>query len=365
MTEDFTRTSRSRNKPRKPHRAREVVAVLALLAFVGVMAAAAGLSMLKGGKTDVTAGRPVQITIAQGASTASIAQQLADKGVVSSSFWFRFKARQSGLDSSLKPGTYELKTGMSDELVLQQLQKGPNVVYYDVPIPEGFTIEQIAARFAARAHVSEDEMLALARNGAAQFQPRHPYLSHVYDGSLQGYLFPKTYRVKKGTKPEAIIEMMLDQFDAEMADIDLKYAKSKGLDLNEVVTLASIIEREVRLAREYPLVSSVIYNRLDAGMRLQLDSTVFYFLPRGTKVITKADLANQNPFNTYQHAGLPPGPLANPGARALKAAAKPAKTKYYYYVLTGKDGSQTFATNYADFMVAVAKYRRTFVTPKK
>lgn len=329
-----------------------VVVALAVAAFAG------WYLLVKPDKSGVVAGRPVEVTIAKGASSAGIARQLSDAGVVRNALRFRLEARQAGLDAKLRPGTYSLATGMPDSTVLEKLRKGPDIVYYDVPIPEGFTVKQIAARFAARTGVSEDEFLALANTGAAQFVGKHPYLADAYGGSLQGYLFPATYRIKKGTKPDAIIEMMLAKFDTEIASVDLTAAKAKNLTVNDVIVIASIIEREVRLADEYPLVSSVIYNRLKIRMRLQLDSTVFFFLPEGTKIITKADLASDNPYNTYKHFGLPPGPLANPGARAIEAAAHPADTKYLYYVLTGKDGSQTFTTNYADFLKAVQKYHQ-------
>ena len=335
-------------------------ALALLLVAAGVAVAAGWYTFVRPDHAGVVAGKQLEVTIERGATTTSIARQLSDAGVIRNARAFQWRARRAKLDARLKPGTYSLATGMPDALVLDRLRRGPDIVYYDVPIPEGFTIEQIAARFAARTGVSEDEFLALAKTGAARFAARHPYLGDAYGGSLQGYLFPKTYRVKKGTSAEQIIEMMLSQFDEEVATIDLSAAKAKGLGLNDVVTLASIIEREVRLANEYPLVSSVIYNRLEIRMRLQLDSTVFYFLPPGTKIIRKSDLESDNPYNTYKHYGLPPGPLANPGARALEAAAHPAKTKYLYYVLTGKDGSQTFTTNYADFLKAVQKYKSVF-----
>ncbi len=337
-----------------------MLAALTLVLIVALAAAAVGWDLFLKPDTKMAPGKPVELTIARGSGTQTIAEQLSSAGVVKNALMFRWHARQAGVDGKLKPGQYLLATGMPDTLVLEKLQKGPNIVYYDVPIPEGFNVNQIAARFAARTGVSEAEMLQLLKHGAPQFAAEHPYVKGAYGDSLEGYLFPKTYRIKKGTRPEKIVDMMLDQFDEEIATVDLSYAKSKNLTVADVVTIASIIEREVRLSKEYPLVSSVIYNRLKAGMRLQLDSTVFYFLPPGTKVIRKSDLQNPNPYNTYANAGLPPGPLASPGLRAIEAAAHPAKTKYYYYVLTGKDGSQTFTNSYSDFLKAVEVYRRTF-----
>jgi UPF0755 protein len=253
-----------------------------------------------------------------------------------------------------------MATGSTYESVLKQLSNGPKIIYYEVAIPEGFTAKQVAARFAARANIPHDELLLLVTKGAPQFAQKYPYLEGAYGGSLEGFLFPKTYKVKKGTTATQVVEMMLDQFDAETSDLDLSAAKKRGMNLTDVVTIASILERETKLPKEYPVVASVIYNRLAQKMRLQLDSTVFYIAPEGTTSLTSSDLANPNPYNTYRHAGLPPGPICNPGLPALRAAAHPATTKYLYYVLTGKDGSQTFTTNYQDFLVAVQKYKKVF-----
>ena len=352
-----------RKRTRRKGAATAVVAVLILIAIAGAIAGIAW-DMLYRKQHNVPAGKTIELTIAPGESTAAIAQSLKDRGIVDNALMFRVKARSSEVDGKLKAGTYNLVTGMGYDAALTKLAKGPDVVYYDVPIPEGFTAKQIAARFAKRAHLDEAVLKALVLGGASEFEAEHPYLKDAYDDSLEGFLFPATYRVKKGTSEKQVVEMMLDTFDERTADLDLSFAKSKNLTLNDVVTIASILEREVRLSNEYPLVSSVIYNRLKIRMRLQLDSTVFYGLPEGTKVIKKSDLSNGHPYNTYSHYGLPPGPLGNPGMKAIEAAAHPKKTKYLYYVLTGEDGSQTFATNYDDFLKAVEIYRDKFVRKK-
>jgi UPF0755 protein len=329
-----------------------VVAVLVLAT------AATAWWLLNRTEHPTAAGKRVEVRLPQGASTEQIARTLSSYGVVDNSLRFQLRAK---LDKSvLRSGTYQLTTGMPDDLVIKALSTAPKVTYYDVLIPEGFTAKQVARRFAARAGVSEDEMMELVTSGAPKFSAEHSYLAGVAGDSLEGYLFPATYRIKKGTKPTAIVELMLDKFDEAAAKLDLSYAKSKNLTLTDVVIIASILEREAKLAKDYPTIASVIYNRLHAKMRLGLDSTIFYIVPEGTAELTKADIWNMNPYNTYRHAGLPPGPISNPGAGALEAAAHPAKTKYLYFVLTGKDGSQTFTVTYKDFLVAVKKYREVF-----
>jgi UPF0755 protein len=334
--------------------------LIALMVAAAVLVAlcAAGWWAVTRTEKSVAAGKQVEVRIPQGAGTEQIARMLSSYGIVNNSLMLQIKAKLS--QKPLKAGTYQFATGMPDDLVLERLAAGPQIVYYDVLIPEGFTAKQVAKRFAARAGVSEDEMMALVTSGAPQFEAKHPYLKDAYGGSLEGYLFPATYRIKKGTKPEAIVEMMLEKFDVVVPTIDLTYAQSKNLTLNDVVIIASILEREASLAKDYPTVASVIYNRLHAKMRLQLDSTVLYVSPPGTERLSSKDLFNPSPYNTYRRAGLPPGPLCNPGVKALTAAARPSETKYLYYVLTSKDGSQTFAVTYAEFLVAKKKFKQVF-----
>jgi UPF0755 protein len=250
---------------------------------------------------------------------------------------------------------------MPDDVVLKRLASGPpKIAYFDVPIPPGFTAKQIAKRFAARAGVSEAEMNELVLSGAARFATKYPFVANAHAGSLEGFLYPATYRIKKGTKPKAIVEMMLAKFESATASLDMKYAASKNLTRTDIVIIASILEREAKLGTDYPKVASVIYNRLRARMRLQLDSTVLYVAPEGTTRLSTAQLFIKSPYNTYRNYGLPAGPICSPGMDAMEAAAHPAQTKYMYYVLTSKDGSQTFATTYAEFLVAKKKYHQVF-----
>jgi UPF0755 protein len=322
--------------------------------IVGILGAAAASYLLSrpGTAGGVTPGQPVHIVVEPGSSTAVIAETLASEGVIDSALMFRWDARRAGVDGTLKAGEYDMTTGMTFEQIVAQLTAGTVIEYVDVPIPEGFTAAQIATRFAERTGLPEAELRALMTAGAAEFAVEHPYLEGTYGGSLEGYLFPATYRVTEGSTARDVIEMMLDHFDTQIATLDLSFAGSRGLDLEDVVIIASILERESRLAEEFPLVSSVIYNRLARPMRLQLCATVLYTLPGDKQSLTNADLEHESPYNTYLHDGLPAGPISNPGLRALQAAANPPETDYLYYVLTGEDGSQTFTATYDEFLRA-------------
>ncbi|MDZ4166208.1 MAG: endolytic transglycosylase MltG [Coriobacteriia bacterium] len=338
-----------------------VVLLVAVVMLVIVPAYAAWQLFVAPDLPDVTPGVTVQVEVPSGVGTAEIAGVLADAGVIDNAAMFRLRARLDGIDGKLRPGTYELTTGMSYAEVVERLLAGPPLDYATVTIPEGFTVEQIAARVEEACGIPADEFTDMALGQAALFAEDHPYLVDVYNGSLEGYLFPKTYRVVQGSGAADVIEMMLDQFDAEIATVDMTYATGRGLGLNEFVTLASMVEREARVADERPVVASVIYNRLERNMLLEIDATIEYVIKKNRPRLLNRDLEIDSPFNTYKNAGLPPGPIASPGLASLQATAAPAETGYIYYVLTSADGSHTFAETYEEFLIAKEKSRE--VTP--
>lgn len=308
---------------------------------------------------EVAAGQPVQVEIPPGADTAAIASVLADAGVIGNAAMFRLRARLEGVDGKLRSGVYDLETGMDHDAIVEELLAGPPISYTTVTIPEGFTVELIAERLEDEAGIPADEFTALALGQADVFEADHPYLSAAYEGSLEGYLFPETYRIVEDATAADVIGMMLDQFDAEFATVDPPAAG--GFSVHEIVTIASMIEREARIADERPLVSSVIHNRLARNMKLEIDATIEYVIKKNRPRLLNSDLRVDSPFNTYRYAGLPPGPIASPGLASLQAAAAPADTDYLYYVLTSADGSHTFTETYEEFLIAKEKSRE--VTP--
>ena len=355
---DRTKPATPLGKRRRTRKALVVASAVLGVVLLGLVVVLGWIAL--GGGSDGTAGSAVQLEIKPGTGTQAIARQLESSGVIDSAAWFRVMARITGADSRLKPGVYDLATGMSESSALKQLQAGPPIEYVTVTIPEGFVIEQIAERFAEQAGTPKEEFVSLAKHGATQFTAAHPYLAQAYKGSLEGYLFPKTYRVRAGSSARQVIEMMLDQFDREIAQVDVEQAEKNGLTLNQLVTIASMIERESRLDSERPLISSVIMNRLRTDSYLKIDATIAYVLGTNKFRLTYADTKIDSPYNTYTRKGLPPGPISNPGLESLKAAAAPPQTQLLYYVLTGKDGSHTFTTNLADFLEAKKKSKQVF-----
>lgn len=362
MTERATSVRRERVRP-KTRRRRGKSVLVGVALTLAVLLLALGITLwvaLMTTQHDVAAGNAVQIEIPSGASTTDIAELLVRTGVVDNELMFRVQTRLLEADGQLKAGVYDLTTGMSYDEAIAELIEGPEIVYVTVTIPEGFVVDQIAERLEAQAGIPADEFLALARTGGIEQFPDRPYLASGYQGTLEGYLFPKTYRIKEGSTARDVIEMMLDQFEKEIVAVDVAAAEQRGFTLHEIVTLASMIERETRVDGERELVSSVIHNRLEIGMRLEIDATIEYVLPGNRFRLRNSDLQIDSPFNSYKYAGLPPGPIASPGLAALQAAVSPADTDYIYYVLTGLDGSHTFATNFEEFLVAKRKSKEVF-----
>jgi len=234
--------------------------------------------------------------------------------------------------------------------ILEQLAGG-HVVTHEVSLPEGFTAVQIADRLAAAELVDRDAFLARVRD------PATAVALGVEGDSLEGYLFPETYRFARGLAPQDVARAMVEQFHRVWRDLEPR-ARERGLSMREVVTLASIIEKETGVAGERPLIASVFLNRMRQGMRLETDPTVIYGIADFDGNLRRRDLENAaNPYNTYRIAGLPPGPIASPGAAALRAVVEPAQTSFLYFV-SRNDGSHTFSTTYAEHLAAVNRYQR-------
>ncbi|MFA5867629.1 MAG: endolytic transglycosylase MltG [Actinomycetota bacterium] len=287
----------------------------------------------------------VTVTIKPGSSSGEIASVMAGQGVVRNAFLFKLFIGRQNAQNKLQAGDYALETGMSFAEALAALLKGPAVRLYKVTTPEGLTIEQTAETVAANSPIKKDDLLAANDKSKYKFD----FLDDVPENDLEGYLFPKTYTVRQTTTAEDLIRTMLKQFEEETAILDMSLAEKRGMKLFQIVTIASIIEKEVKIPEERPLVAAVIYNRLDKDMYLQICATVEYALPEHKESLSYQDLEYDSPYNTYKYPGLPPGPICSPGMASMEAALKPAPVDYLYYVLTGENGSHTFTNNYEEF----------------
>jgi UPF0755 protein len=286
----------------------------------------------------------VYVTIEEGESTSSIADKLHQEGVVTSALLFRFLAWIEGKQDDFKAGQYVFNPGMHYGEVFSILEEGPNYLVR-VTIPEGLTVNQTAATVAEATNITVEEFEAAATSGDYQV----PFIPPENQDNLEGFLFPKTYEFEAEASARSVVERLLSQFEIEVVDLDWTKAEGLGVTPYETVILASLIEREAILDDERPLVAAVIYNRLNAGMRLQIDATVQYALPQWKDVLTYEDLETPSPYNTYLHFGLPPAPICSPGKSSMVAALNPAEVDYIYYVAIG-DGSHFFTSDYDEFL---------------
>ena len=298
-------------------------------------------------------GDPVRVTIPKQAGVSEIGDTLDGAGVVPSSMLFSLRARLAGHSGDLKPGAYTLREDMSYGDVLDVLVAGPAKDVIQLTIPEGLSRREITP-LAGRAGVRGDYLKASA-NGALL-----PYRRYGLDSpppSLEGFLFPATYELRAGATAQALVDRQLAAFRDNLAGVSLSYARRKNLTVYDVVTIASMVERETRVARERPLVAAVIYNRLREGQPLGIDATIRYATGNWTKPLTNSELALDSGYNTRTQAGLPPTPIGNPGLASLEAAAHPARVGYLFYVvMPGTRGEHAFSEKFAELEQDHARY---------
>jgi len=334
--------------PKHPPHKRALMAVLAGASILVVLAAA---FLLIRGLLKQHAPASVEVTIPRGLTAEQIGQVLQEKKVVNSSFAFKVYAELHGVSNSFLPGRYVMRENMEYKQVVAMLVKGPaKEKLIEVAIPEGFTVRKIAERLGAEAEMDPREFETLAGAKARSF--KYEFLQSNPTGSLEGYLFPKTYGVARSVDERRMIDKMLSQFEKETANLDWSQGAKRGLSVHEIVTIASLIEREARVPSERRLISAVIWNRLRKGIALRIDATVQYGLPEWKERLTYEDLKVDTPYNTYLHSGLPPGPIASPGLASIQAALNPARKDYLYYVLTDPNGKHTFTRTYEEFLRA-------------
>lgn len=288
------------------------------------------------------------LVIKRGMTLRQIARELNSKQLIDTPRAFSLLAFLKGKQNKILAGEYRLSAAMAPQKILDTITSG-NFVLYTLTVPEGFRILEIADLVASSGLGEKNRFLEATRN------PDWIQTFDIPGRSLEGYLFPDTYKFPKDTSESKIVETMLKTFRDKASGVR-KRALEIDLSLHEVVTLASIIEKETGQASERRLISSVFHNRLKKHMRLQTDPTVIYALANFDGNIRKKDLSVESPYNTYLYPGLPPGPIASPGLQALEAALDPAHTDYLYFV-SRQDGTHQFSTNLEDHNRAVTQFQ--------
>lgn len=295
----------------------------------------------------------VAVVIPKGADVGRIADLLAAGEVVGSARNFSWRAKWSGRSADFKAGRYMLGRGMSYSAVIDQLATGPNAGTTTVTIPEGRSRWE-TARQVSGLGLRGDYMDATRSSRLINLRR---YGAPSGADSLEGFLFPATYELPAGSDVKRLVPQQVRAFQRNVGDVDMAYARKKNLTVFDVVTIASLIDREVSLARERRMVAAVIYNRLKAGIPLGIDATSRFETRNWDQPLTNAVLRRDTPYNTRINKGLPPGPIGSPGLAALQAAADPARSGWLYYVANPcKPGSHTFTKTYAEFEAAVRRY---------
>ncbi len=324
---------------------------LALLFFVTGLALAAVIAYpyLAFYVEEVAPSQAVVVTIPPGASFARTAASLEEAGVVSSAEKLRLLVRLRGDATLVKAGEYAFSEAATPNRVLDRLVAG-DVVVHRVTIPEGFNLNEIAATLAAAGFGGAEAFGLLARDPdfLASLQIEAP--------SLEGYLFPETYTFISGMSAERMARSMVQQLRARLTPEIVEGAAARGLDIHQLLTLASIVQKEAGNREEMPKVAAVFHNRLRIRMPLQADPTVIYGVEDYTGTITRRHLQADTPYNTYRIPALPPGPIASPGEDALRATAFPADVDYLYFVSAG-DGTHVFSRTLQEHNRAVQRYR--------
>lgn len=288
-------------------------------------------------------------TVDRGQSLKQTADSLHARGLITQPFKFRLLARLKGADKRIQVGEYLIAPEMSPGDILDMMVAG-KVRLYRFTVPEGSNLVQIADIIESAGLVNRQAFLQSSKD------PELLEKMGLNEESFEGYLFPDTYFFPKNARAEQIIEAMVTRLRAEISEAWMTRAAELGLSLHEVLTLASIIEKETGAPSERPLISSVFHNRLKKRMRLETDPTVIYGIKDFDGNLTRKHLETSTPYNTYLIAGLPPGPIASPGRASLEAALYPAESKFLFFV-SKKDGTHQFSTNLVEHNRAIRKYQ--------
>jgi len=344
-------------RPRWKRWVTRVVVVLAFFGFLGLCTYLVdrGIDWYRDHSTTTTEfveSTVIRVTITSGMSSNEIAELLAEEGVIESAAEFIDLVKERGTENALLPGKYKFEDDLNLLEVVDMLEKGEGSASFKLTIPEGLAVSQIAADLTKEGHIPGNRYIELSRKPDEFELPKIGGAKAEDLTTLEGLLFPSTYWFVEGDGATQLIGAQLAAFGSKTASLPWDKAAALGVTPYEVVIVASLIEKEVNIASERPLVAAVIYNRLAKDMTLGIDATVRYALDKWTGDLTTADLESDSPYNTRVVKGLPPTPISNPGVAALEAALSPADVDYLYYVLKDTEGHHFFTASYEEFLEA-------------
>ncbi len=327
---------------------RTIISVILFLVFSSFICFFLDLSQYAKKPADTFSVKKMVI-IPPGQGLNATIEQLWKKGIINNRLKFKLFARLKGYDKSIQSGEYLLSPSMPPAIILEFLING-KVNLHKITVVEGYNLNQIADIVAKAGFASRTDFYTAATDTSFVLE------KGIDAKTFEGYLFPETYYFPKVITPEKMISTMVDRFRLVFTDKWKRRAKDLGLSIHQIVTLASIIEKETGAPFERPIISSVFHNRLKKGMRLEADPTVIYGLKNFNGNLTRKHLTTWSPYNTYKIKGLPVGPIACPGAEAIEAALYPANTHFIFFV-SKRDTTHQFSTNLKDHNKAINKYQ--------
>ena len=318
--------------------------------FLVVVVGAYWVLNYTGSNKDLATGSPYLITVEPGMTTADIANLLHKQKLVKTPEAFRLEAKFRGLERDLQAGRYEITAGMSNSEIVEVLSKG-QVQRVRFTVPEGFTVVKTAKKIEAEGLGSAEKFIEAARN----YTP-YPYMETSDPNVIykaEGFIFPSTYMFDIGMNEKDMLAMMVKEFNTQMNKENIpEEAEKQKMSIRDLVNMAALVEMEAVFKEEQPRIAGGFLRRLEIYMPIQSDTTIQYILGTQKEEITIADTRIQNPYNTYQNPGLPPGPISSPGMSAIKAVLNPEKTEYLYFVAE-KDGHHRFTKTYAEHLKAI------------
>ena len=323
---------------------------------VVLLSAGAAFALTGGGSWDnvseANRQQNVYVKVKPGMDAGTIGELLQHHGIIHSKYKFWLMAKLNGYDSKFRTGSYAFRHDMDPREVLQILVSGTTSTI-KFTIPEGYTIREIAGRLADEGVVEKDVFLKAAKDFAPYSYIKKDKRAEFY---AEGFLFPDTYEISSDAAAEDILKMMSRNFDQRLTAQMREEAADKGLSVYELITLASLVEKEARFAEDRPIIAQVFLKRLRIGMPLQSDTTLQYLLDEPKEDVSIQDTKMESPYNTYQNKGLPPGPIANPGTASIEAVLHPADTDYLYFV-ADRHGRNHYSMSYDEHLDIVSQVR--------
>jgi UPF0755 protein len=338
-----------RGRPKKRRRGRKAPGGRLLLLALLLLGVLCGIYLLASAVFGDREEEPVTIAVEQGDTLSSVADKLEEAGVIGSATVFKLELRVQGGDTEIKSGEYRFVPGEDSEQILETLSSGESVSAFTITVPEGLNLEQTARVVEGEGGIPAEEFESAARRTDYGYD----FLEDPAIRTTEGFLFPKKYEFERGVDATEIVDRLLRQYVLEKEGLDFAGAQDRfNLTEYELVTVASLVEKESAHPEERSLIAGVVYNRIRSGMPLQVDATIQYALGKAKEDLKLDDLDVDSPYNTYRNPGLPPGPIANPSRESIQAALEPAETDYLYYVLEADGEKHFFTADYEVFLEA-------------